>query len=99
MPEKITTALVGLICMVVGMLLGWFLKELSRAQKESGDRYHEALLGVRTVLENALHSCEEMDRNLYSSYMMALGRVEPYADRVGETAFLQLQYVLRSDLL
>ena len=101
MSERIATALLGLVCTVVGVLLGWYLKELSRSRKEQSDRYHEALIGVRRALEEALRVSRTgymADTKLYEAYMAALSRLEPYANRVGTDDFRELRNIAPGEM-
>ena len=100
MPDKITTALLGLACTIAGIFLGWYLKEVSQSRKEQSDKYQEALAGVRSVLERVLTSSGPIHNpEIILAYLMALGRLEPYAERVGRDRFRQLRDVLLGEMM
>jgi len=102
MVNTILTAAVGLICTLLGMLVGWYLGELSRARKERTDSYREALSDVRRALEAALDATRGKElysfREVYFKYLLSLGRLEPYIKYVGSEKFEQLRDLLRGEM-
>ena len=95
MVDQILTAAVGLISTLLGVLVGWYLSEVSRARKERTDSYRKALDDVGQILEHALKSIRGKEyfshREVHLRYLLALGRLEPYIKRVGEERFQELR--------
>lgn len=105
MSEITISAFVTIFSVLLGAILGWYFARKQYNRSERLDRYHAALLSVREALvqiQKLSGENSQRDSTLFGeavrSYVMALGRLQPYEDRVGKEDFNRLLHLVRGEM-
>ncbi|PKN91071.1 MAG: hypothetical protein CVU44_20870 [Chloroflexi bacterium HGW-Chloroflexi-6] len=105
MSDTLINAIIGLFSVIAGTILGWFLAQRQQSKTQQFDRYRADLLDVREAIVHVLAVYQDKSKRqsyelgeVVGVYVTTIGKLQPYADRIGQKNFSRLSHLIRGEM-